>query len=94
MIGGRRIRNGLNPVDAAGKQIKDVGGDLLTNADAVGNFMQGADIQAYDQFEFELESEPIRGLKLTLKRSAIHPYQGTRVVEHDGTTFFRISYGF
>ncbi len=94
VVGARRIRNGFNPVDSKGKTTKDVGGDLLTDSSPFGVFMQGADVQAYNRFEFELESEPIRGLKLMWKRSAVHSYQGTRVPSHTGTAFFRISYGF
>ena len=94
MIGIRRIRNGLNQVDSTGKVIKDVGGDLLAGTDSFGAFMQGADVQAYNFFEFELETEPIRGLKVSWMRSAQHVYQGTRIPSHTGTMFFKITYGF
>jgi hypothetical protein len=94
MLGARRIRNGFNPVDANGGVVKDVGGDLMATSDAFGYFMRGADIQAYHRVEFELESEPLRGLKVTLRKSAVNVYQGTRIPSREGTTFFRLSYGF
>ncbi|MDQ8153452.1 MAG: capsule assembly Wzi family protein [Gemmatimonadota bacterium] len=89
MVGARRIRNGLNPVGSA-----DVGGDLMSPLDASGVFMRGADVQSYHRVELELDTEPLRGLKVTWKRSQSTTDRGTRIPSHTGTTFLRVSYGF
>ena len=68
MIGVRQIKQGLNPVDSAGRQTANVGGDLFKGEPSkYPGLFNGADVQNTRRFEVELETELVRSLKLAFK---------------------------
>ncbi|MBI3569059.1 MAG: hypothetical protein HY084_12755 [Gemmatimonadetes bacterium] len=93
MIGTRHVRKGLNPIDANGNVIRDVGGDITTTTDTYGPFLAGSDLQTYRHDEVELESEPIRGLRMTARMNSIVVIGGTRTPGMH-SWMLRWSYGF
>ena len=92
MIGTRHIRKGLDPVDGNGN-VTIVGGGLLDNVDTRGPFLVGSDLQAYRLDELQIESEPIRGLKVSASMQSVVVISGTRVPGAH-TMLIRMSYGF
>jgi hypothetical protein len=93
MIGTRHIRKGLDPVDSTGAVTKIVGGGLLDNVDTKGPFLVGSDLQTYRLDELEIETEPIRGLKMSATMQSVVVISGTRI-PGSHTLLIRMSYGF
>ena len=94
MVGTRWIKQGLNPVDASGKVIKNVGGDLLAGLpNNYPGLFHGADVHDTRRLELELQTEFIRGLNISLK---IQDAKVTRGTQLPGNRFvdFRLSYGY
>ena len=94
MLGVRRIRKGLNPVDSAGNIIKNVGGDLLSGLpnDYPGLF-GGADVNETRRFEAQIETEVIRALNVSLKIQDDHVTRGLQLPTNRFVDF-RFRYGF
>jgi hypothetical protein len=88
MLGIRKVRNGLNPVDSLGNTTVNVGGDLLNGLQTFGVFMQGADIQTYYVNEGTLETEIVRGIRLSLQMSQTRIVSGTRVAPSRSLLFW------
>jgi hypothetical protein len=98
MIGTRRIRKGLDVLDAHGNVVYISGGDLGEGENSGGTstygaFLAGSDLQTYRLDELAFESEPIRGLRVTAAMQSIVVIKGTRVPGAH-TWFLRWSYGF
>jgi hypothetical protein len=93
MVGTRHIRKGLDPLDAQGNVARVVGGDLGDVLDTYGPFLAGSDLQTYRMDEVEIESEPVRGLRMSALMKSIVVIGGTRT-PGTHTWFLRWSYGF
>jgi hypothetical protein len=92
MIGTRHIRKGLDPVDASGN-VTIVGGGIGDNVDTKGPFLLGSDLQTYRLDELQIETEPIRGLKMSAGMQSVAVISGTRIPASH-TLLIRMSYGF
>jgi hypothetical protein len=61
-------RKGLNPVNSAGRETVNAGGNLLWGNAGIGLMMfQNADLQRFETVEAEIQTEPLRGLTLSLR---------------------------
>lgn len=81
MLGTRRIRKGLNPVDSLGNVTSNVGGDLNDPTDLRTRypFLQDADVQTFRRDEVDIETEPIRGFHISAHLTSIVGVSGTRI---------------
>ena len=97
MTGIRFIQRGLNPVDANGKEIENVGGNLLEGDVGVNFSWKGlfyhADVQDVHLLELEAETEVIRGLHVSIKVQDTHVTRGLQLPTNQFVDF-RLRYGF
>lgn len=89
-------KKGLNPVDANGNVVENVGGDLALGALTFeqGNYslFENADIQEFRTVGFEAGFEPIRALRLSVQYEKRTQSLGTRMPDFDYLTI-RFRYG-
>lgn len=94
MGGYRFIRRGLNPVDARGHAIRDVGGDLLRGLPV--NFeprYRNADVHDIRRLELEAQTEFIRGLNFSVRVRNDDVLKGTQLPSSRFIDF-RMRFGF
>ena len=77
-------RKGLNPIDAEGDIVENVGGDISQGAGNTGfKFLEGADVQEYRELGIEAVIEPWRGIKISARYELRDITQGTRLPDWD-----------
>ncbi|MGV3708975.1 MAG: hypothetical protein ACO1Q7_09040 [Gemmatimonas sp.] len=94
MVGMRRIRKGLNPVDSTGAITRNVGGDLFEgDANDYPGLFNGAELHNINRLELELETELIRALNISFKLRDDKVTLG-RQIPSSRFIDFRLRYGF
>ena len=77
-------RKGLNPIDADGNTLLNVGGDIAAGGGNSGfKFLEGADVQKYRELGIEAVVEPWRGIKFSARYELRDITQGTRLPDRD-----------
>lgn len=94
MVGTRFIRQGLNPVDSEGRETSNVGGNLFEGeANNYPGLFHGADIHDTRRIELQIETELIRGLRISLRAQDDKVTRGLQLPSNRFVDF-RLRYGF
>jgi cellulose synthase/poly-beta-1,6-N-acetylglucosamine synthase-like glycosyltransferase len=82
MLAFSRSRKGLNPIDAEGQVIENVGGDFIENpVQQPYRFLEAADVQRWQELGIEADTEPWRGFRFSLRGSVRDVRAGHRVAD-------------